>query len=100
MRFLVHALDKPDALQRRLAAIDAHRRYLDEAPARHGVTVLLSGPMTDDAGKTMIGSFFLLDAASRDAVEALFAEDPLASADVWAHRTVTAVKVRQDNMSR
>ena len=48
----------------------------------------------------MIGAFFLLEALGRDAIEALFAEDPLASADVWAHRTVTAVKVRQDNMSR
>ncbi len=100
MRFVVHALDKPDALGRRLAAIDAHRDYLDRAPAQHGITILLSGPLMDDAGDTMIGSFFLIDAASREDIEACFAQDPLNAAEVWETRTVTAVKIRQDNMSK
>ena len=99
MRFVVHALDKPDALPRRLAVIAAHRAHLDEAPARHSVRVLLSGPLTSDDGETMRGSFFLLEAPDRAAVNALFAEDPLSDADVWRERTVTAVAIRQDAMS-
>ena len=99
MRFLVHALDKPDALPRRLQVIEAHRRHLDKAPERYGVRILLSGPLTRDDGETMCGSFFLLDASSRDAVDALFDADPLSGADVWQCRTVTAVTIRQNNMA-
>jgi len=99
MHFVVHALDKPDALPRRMEVIKAHRTHLDTAPARHGVTVLLSGPLTTDDGAEMRGSFFLLDAPNRAAVEALFAEDPLGKADVWGDRTTTAVNIRQNNLS-
>lgn len=98
MQFIFHALDKPDALPRRLAAIDDHRRHLDQAPGRHGVEVLLSGPLMADDGETMIGSFLLLDAPNRAAIEALFAEDPLASADVWDEPSITAVTIRQNRM--
>ena len=100
MRFVVHALDKPDALQRRMQVIGAHHRHLDEAPEHHGVQILLSGPLTRDDGETICGSFFLLEASSRAEVEALFATDPLSKADVWQSRTVTAVTIRQDNLSR
>ena len=99
MRFVIHALDKPDALPRRMQAIEAHRAHLDQAPAHHRVTILLSGPLTTDDRTQMCGSFFLVDAPDRDAIEALFAQDPLSSADVWATRTVTAVTIRQNNMA-
>ena len=98
MRFVVYAEDEPDALPRRLAAIDAHRAYLSEAPPRYGVEVLLSGPLVGDDGETMRGSFFLLEAADRSAVEAMFADDPLARADVWKKRSISAVFIRQNNM--
>lgn len=98
MQFIVHAIDKPDALPRRLAAIAAHRAFLDEAPARHGIRVLLSGPLVGDDGETMRGSFFLLDAPDRAAIEALFAEDPLGAADVWGERQVSAVILRQNTL--
>ncbi len=99
MRFVVHAIDKPDALPRRMSAIEAHRAYLDTAPAAHGLKVLLSGPLTDDKRQSMVGSFFLLDAPDRRSVEAFFAGDPLNCADVWDTRTVTAVNIRQNNMT-
>ena len=98
MHFVVHALDRPDALPRRQAVLGAHRAYLDTAPARHGVQVLLSGPLIADDGETMIGSFFLLDAESREVVEALFAEDPMSKADVWALRNLQMVMIRQNAM--
>lgn len=98
MRFVVHALDLPDALSRRMDVIEAHRAYLEEAPVRHGVRVLLSGPLMDDTMDKMIGSFFLLEAETRSQVEAFFAEDPLNAAQVWDRRTITAVHIRQNTM--
>lgn len=99
MRFVVYAIDKSDALNRRLAALDKHRAYLAEAPAMHGVSILLSGPLMEDDEETMRGSFFLLDAPDRAAVDAMFAGDPLATADVWGECAVSAVFVRQNNMA-
>lgn len=98
MHFAVHALDKPDALPRRQAVLAAHRAYLDQAPARHGVRVLLSGPLTSDDGLQKIGSFFLLEAPEREAIEAMLAADPMAKADVWELRHLQAVTLRQNAM--
>ena len=56
MLFVLHALDKPDALPRRLAAYDAHKAHLGDT-GRFEVTILMSGPLTTDDGQTMIGSF-------------------------------------------
>lgn len=94
MHFIVHALDKPDALPRRLKVIDAHRAYLAEARPRHGTKVLISGPLIDDETEEMKGSFFLIEAPSRQDVEALFEGDPLANANVWNQLTVTAFHMR------
>jgi len=99
MRFVIYALDKPDALPRRLANIDAHRSYLGEAPERHGIKILLSGPLTQDDGETMRGSFFLLEAENRAVIEEFLAGDPMGAADVWSDLQISAVFVRQDNMS-
>lgn len=98
MQFVVYALDESDALPQRLSVIAAHRAYLDEAPARHGVEVLLSGPLVEDDGNSMRGSFFLLEAATREDVEAMFAEDPLQAAGVWRERHISAVTIRQNRV--
>ncbi|MEM8630056.1 MAG: YciI family protein [Pseudomonadota bacterium] len=100
MHFIVHARDKPDGFDRRMEALAAHRSYMEAAPAGHGVRVLISGPMTDDAGDRLIGSFFLLDAPDRAAVDALLAEDPMALADVWADRQVTAFFMRINTLGQ
>ena len=94
MHFIVHALDKPDALPRRLEVIDAHREYLAAAQPKHGAKILMSGPLIDDETKEMKGSFFLIEASKRKDVEALFENDPLANADVWNDVTVTAFHIR------
>ena len=96
MHFVVHALDHPDALPKRLDVIDAHRTYLQLT--RADVKILMSGPLVVDDGKTMKGSFFLLDADGRDAVEAMFAGDPLAQAGIWQDVSVTRVWVRQNHV--
>lgn len=99
MQFVVYAEDRPGALSQRLEVIDAHRRYLSDATARHGISILLSGPLTQDDGETMRGSFFLLEAETRDAVERFFDDDPLKSAGVWRRFEVSAVHIRQNNMT-
>ncbi len=98
MHFVAHALDKPDALETRLAVLDEHRAYLDKAPERWGVTILLSGPLTMDDGATMIGSFFLLEVENRQAAEALFAGDPMVKAGIWAAFNPHNVTLRQNAM--
>ena len=94
MHFIVHALDKPGALQRGLEVIDAHRAYLAEARPKHGAKILMSGPLIDDETKEMKGSFFLIEAPKREDIEALFENDPLANADVWDDLAVTAFHMR------
>lgn len=98
MQFVVHALDRKDALERRLANLSQHREFLDTGPEKFGVTVLMSGPLVTDDGETMIGSFFLLSAATRQPVEAMFAADPLAIADVWENIDISRVTIRQNNV--
>ena len=98
MIFIAHALDKPGRLQERLANIDAHRAYLDDAPARLGVKVLMSGPLIEDDGETMKGSFFLLASDSREAIGTLFNQDPMHSAGVWQELAINRVYVRQNEV--
>ena len=96
MIFVAHALDKPGRLQERLANIDAHRTYLAEAPAGLGVTVLMSGPLVEEDGETMKGSFFLLASDTREAVTTMFKHDPMFVADVWQDLTINRVYIRQN----
>ncbi|CTQ69525.1 YciI family protein [Roseibium alexandrii] len=98
MQFVVYAIDKPDALRLRLEVLEAHRHFLGTEPERYGVKVLLSGPLTEDDGSTMRGSFFLLEADNREKIKDMFANDPLQAAGVWAEQQISAVTVRQNNM--
>ncbi|GAB5467518.1 MAG: YciI family protein [Rhodospirillales bacterium] len=98
MIFTILCLDKPDALPRRLAAIEAHRAYL--LNHKHPVDALISGPLVQESdGETMKGSFFLAEAPSRAAIEAWQADDPLASADVWESVIIEAFNKRVDKLS-
>ena len=66
MFFITHCLDKPGALETRLAHYDEHRAYLANPP----VHLVVSGPLVADDGETMIGSLFLTEADSKADVEA------------------------------
>ena len=98
MQFVVHALDRKDALEQRLAILSQHREFLDVGPEQFGVTVLMSGPLNTDDGEAMIGSFFLLSAESRQPIETMFAADPLAIAGVWESIDISRVTIRQNNI--
>ena len=94
MHFIVHAVDHPDALPRRLEVLEAHRAYLAQARPGNNAKILMSGPLIDDASGHMQGSFFLIEAPHRSDVDVLFADDPLANAGVWEDCTITAFYLR------
>ena len=93
MLFVIHCLDKPGVSETRNAHMAAHRDYTAAVPIR----ILLSGPLTDDGGGTVIGSFFLVDAADRAEVEAFQKNDPLFAAGIWKSTAVHAFSKRVDN---
>jgi uncharacterized protein YciI len=94
MLFIIHALDKPGALPTRLANYDAHKAFLSDTSA-HGVKIVMSGPQVADDGETMIGSLFLVEADSRDAVERFNRADPFHAAGIWDAVTITGFLRRQ-----
>jgi uncharacterized protein len=79
MLFTIHALDKPDVTEKRQGAFDAHREHV----ANSDIQIVMSGPLVSDDEKDVIGSFFLVDAPSREAVMDFHLNDPLYKADIW-----------------
>ena len=63
MLFIIHAKDKAGALPTRLANYDAHKAFLSDT-SPHGVRIVMSGPLVADDGTSMIGSLFLVEAAT------------------------------------
>jgi uncharacterized protein YciI len=90
--FIVHCLDAPDALPRRLEHYEAHKAYLSTAPVR----ILVSGPLTSDDGETMIGSLFLIEANAKAAVEAFNAGDPFRRNGIWSEIRIHCFLKRVD----
>jgi len=85
--FVLHCLDKPNALEVRMGAREAHLAYVRE---RLDV-VKVGGPMLDDAGG-MAGSLLILDVADRAAAEAFSASDPYTLAGLWARVDIKPFK--------
>jgi uncharacterized protein len=81
--YCIHALDHAGAETIRLTHYAAHKVYLETAPQR-GVTIHASGPLMSEAGGQMIGSLFVVDAASEAVVRAFNADDPFSHAGVWS----------------
>lgn len=93
MLFVIFCLDKPGAEHTRAANMQAHRDYLATDP----IKVVLSGPLTTDDGQSVIGSFFLVDAADRGEIEKFQRNDPLFNSGIWASVEVRAFAKRIDN---
>lgn len=93
MHFVIHALDKPDALPVRLANYEAHKAYLAQATVR----TVISGPLVAEDGETMIGSCFVVEADSKAEVQAFHDNDPFKAAGVWEHVHINPFLKRVDN---
>ena len=94
MLFVIHAIDKPDALDTRLLNYDDHKAFLSDTSA-FGVRIVMSGPLTSDDGSTMIGSLFLVEAPDRAAVERFNGADPFHQVGIWERVTITGFVRRQ-----
>jgi|ERR1700754_4076454 uncharacterized protein len=95
MHFTVYCLDHPGMVQRRLEHYEAHKAYLQTAPVR----ALISGPLLESDGETMIGSFFLYEADRFDVLQRFVDEDPFNKAGIWRTIEVRPFLKRVDALS-
>ena len=82
MLFVIHALDKKGEMPTRAKHYRDHRIHLDRAED-YGVDVITAGTLLSDDGETPCGSIFVIDAASRAAVERFVRSDPYHLNGVW-----------------
>ncbi|EKM99999.1 MULTISPECIES: YciI family protein [Acidocella] len=87
--FILHAKDRPDALDLRLEHYAAHRAFLEEQDEIGKVSVIMSGPLQTDDGEQMIGSLLLLEAENREAIDKFVQDDPFTRENVWGEVSVT-----------
>lgn len=93
MHYVVHCLDHPGFVEKRLENYDAHKAYLGAAD----ITIVVSGPLLADDEETMIGSMFLLEADSLKEVEAFHKNDPFYAAGIWEKVSIRPFLKRMDN---
>jgi len=82
MHFIVHAVDRPDALATRAKFYRDHRIHLDQATA-HQVAVTTAGTLVAPDGETPVGSLFILEAKDRATIDAFTDSDPYHLHGVW-----------------
>ncbi len=79
MQFVVECQDKPGQLQLRLSTRPPHLAYMQS----HSASILLAGPLLDDAGQPN-GSLLVFDVANRASLDAIINNDPYALAGLFA----------------
>ncbi len=93
MHYVIHCLDHPGAVEKRLAHYEAHKAYLADAKIR----TVISGPLLADDEQTMIGSCFVVEADSLAAVEAFNRADPFHGIGLWRTISIRPFAKRVDN---
>jgi uncharacterized protein YciI len=83
---MAYCLDKPGALEVRMANRPKHVEYLTS----YNDKLLFAGPLLD--GEAMIGSLLVLDVADRAAMDAFLTNDPYAKAGLFQSVTVHGVR--------
>ena len=84
MHFVIHAVDRTDALPTRAKFYRAHRVHLDQA-GDHGVHVMTAGTLVAPDGETPVGSLFVLEGENGAAIGAFVDTDPYQVNRVWEH---------------
>ncbi|HWF76583.1 MAG TPA: YciI family protein [Caulobacteraceae bacterium] len=77
--FVLTCIDKPNALELRMATREAHFAYANSQPAG---TIRLGGPFLDEKGD-MAGSLIVLDVADLAAAQAFNRGDPYQKAGLF-----------------
>lgn len=93
MHYVIHCLDHPGAVEKRLANYEAHKAYLAAAK----IKTVMSGPLLADDEQTMIGSCFVVEAGSLAEVQAFNRNDPFNAAGIWQNISIRAFNKRVDN---
>ena len=93
MHYIIHCLDKPNSVEKRLEHYEADKAYLSRAT----IKTVISGPLLADDEETMIGSCFLVEASSLQEVEAFNQADPFYKADLWERISIRPFNKRVDN---
>ncbi len=78
MQFAIYCLDKPAALDLRMATRNAHLVYMDTNP----IDIVLAGPLLDDSGD-MRGSLFIVEADDIDQARQFSEADPYRKAGLF-----------------
>ena len=87
MLYVIHAIDKPDHLQVRLANRPAHVEYVKSGPNK----LLLAGPLMQEDHETPKGTLLIIEAENLEEAEAFASNDPYNQAGLFAEITVTAL---------
>ena len=74
MLFIVHCLDRKDALAKRKQFYDEHRAYMGTAAAKR-IATIMSGPLVHE-NNDAAGSCYLMEAPDLATVKAFNAGDP------------------------
>jgi uncharacterized protein YciI len=85
--FVITAVDRPNALEKRMAVREAHLAY-----ARESGLVRVGGPFLDEAGN-MAGSMLIIEAEDLAAAKAFSAADPYFTEGVFETVDVRPFKV-------
>jgi len=81
--FLGHGREGDDVTDQRNALLEVHRAFL-ASPEKMKMQIL-RGPLWDMSGDIWVGSFFLLEAPTRDAAKAFFEGEPYTVNGLYAH---------------
>ncbi|EGO93645.1 YciI family protein [Acidiphilium sp. PM] len=93
MHYVIHCLDHPDSVEKRLDHYEEHKAYL----AKASIKTVISGPLLAEDEQTMVGSCFVVESNSLAEVEAFNRADPFAKAGLWATVSIRAFNKRVDN---
>lgn len=77
--FAIHCIDKPGALDVRMANRPAHLEWAGQSSDR----IAMAGPLFADDGETFAGSLFIIQFNTLDEARAWAAEDPYAKAGLF-----------------
>lgn len=91
--FVLHCVDKPNALDVRMGAREAHLAYVG---GKRDI-LRLGGPMLDEGGN-MAGSLMIVDVPDKAAAEAFSADDPYTRAGLWSRVEIAAFRASLGNL--
>ena len=80
MTMVAHLRDGPGGAALRREHLAAHLAFVE----KHLETILVAGPLFDEAEREMNGSLYVLDLPDVDSARAFLAQDPYFRAGLWA----------------